>query len=48
MYNQGELTGFGWATVGKYEFSKRTEHPPLSALGVSLRKSFFYYDHNSF
>jgi hypothetical protein len=37
MYNKGELTGFGWATVGKYEFSKRTEYPPLSALGSFLK-----------
>jgi len=36
LYNDGKLTGFGWATVGKYEISKRTEYPPLSALGSFL------------
>jgi len=34
MYNKGKLTGFGWATAGKYEYTKRTEFPPLSALTV--------------
>jgi len=34
MFNKGKLTGFGWATVGKYDYSKHTEYPPLSALNV--------------
>ena len=38
MYNKGKLTGFGWATVGKYDFTKRTEFPPLSAITVSFQK----------
>jgi len=41
MYNKGKLTGFGWANVGKYEYTQRTEYPPLSALSVSLMKYFF-------
>ncbi|CAF3715712.1 unnamed protein product [Adineta steineri] len=32
MYNQGKLTGFGWATAGKFEHTKRAEYPPLAAL----------------
>ncbi|CAF1451014.1 unnamed protein product [Rotaria sordida] len=32
MYNKGKLTGFGWAAVGKYEYTKRTEFPPYSAI----------------
>jgi hypothetical protein len=35
MYNKGKLTGFGWDAVGKYEYTKRTEFPPLTALTVS-------------
>lgn len=35
MYNQGKLTGFGWANVGKYDYTKHAEYPPLSALSVS-------------
>jgi len=42
MYNKGKLTGFGWATAGKYEYTKRTEFPPLAALTVCLKKYFFY------
>jgi hypothetical protein len=42
MYNKGKLTGFGWAVVGKYEFTKRTEYPPLSALNVSLIKILLF------
>jgi charged multivesicular body protein 7 len=38
MYNKGKLTGFGWATIGLYEYTKRTEFPPLSAIEVSLMK----------
>ncbi len=41
MYNKGKLTGFGWANVGKYEYTQRTEYPPLSALSVSLMNYFF-------
>jgi len=36
LYNQGELTGFGWATVGNYQHTKHTEYPPLPALGLFL------------
>jgi len=36
MYNKGKLTGFGWANVGKYEYTQRTEYPPLSALSSFL------------
>ena len=36
MYNKGKLSGFGWDTVGKYDFTKRTEFPPYAALSVSL------------
>lgn len=38
MYNQGTLTGFGWANVGKYDYTKHAEYPPLSALSVSLNE----------
>ena len=44
MYNKGKLTGFGWDTVGKYEFTKRTEFPPLSALQVSSTEEFHLAD----
>ncbi|CAF0775176.1 unnamed protein product [Adineta ricciae] len=37
MYNKGKLTGFGWATAGKFEYSKRTEYPPLAALSSFLK-----------
>jgi len=37
MYNKGKLTGFGWATAGKYEYTPRTEYPPLSALSSFLK-----------
>jgi hypothetical protein len=36
MYNRGTLTGFGWANVGKYDYTKRAEYPPLSALSSFL------------
>jgi hypothetical protein len=38
MYNKGKLTGFGWVAFGKYEYTKRTEFPPLAAITVSLEK----------
>jgi len=37
MYNKGKLTGFGWAVVGKYEYTKRTEFPPLAAITSFLK-----------
>jgi len=37
MYNKGKLTGFGWDVVGKYEYTKRTEFPPLSAITSFLK-----------
>jgi len=37
MYNKGKLTGFGWDAVGKYEYTKRTEFPPLNALTSFLK-----------
>jgi len=37
MYNKGKLTGFGWAMVGKFEFTERTEFPPLSAITGFLK-----------
>ena len=48
MYNKGKLTGFGWDTVGKYEFTKRTEFPPLSALQVSSTEDNRFADVNDF
>jgi len=36
MYNKGKLTGFGWAAMGKYEYTKRTEFPPYSAVSSFL------------
>jgi hypothetical protein len=41
MYNKGKLTGFGWDTIGKYDFTKRTEFPPYAAISVS---SFIHMD----
>ncbi|CAF3346857.1 unnamed protein product [Rotaria sp. Silwood1] len=37
LYNKGKLTGFGWALFGKYDFTKRTEFPPLSAISSFLK-----------
>jgi len=37
LYTKGKLTGFGWSTVGKYEYSKRTEFPPLAAIMSFLK-----------
>lgn len=36
MYNKEKLTGFGWGLVGKYEYSKKIEHAPYSAIAVSI------------
>ena len=36
MYNKGKLTGFGWDTSGKYDYTKRAEVPTYAALSVSL------------
>jgi hypothetical protein len=41
MYNKGKLTGFGWANVGKFEYTKRTEYPPLASFSVSMTKFLF-------
>jgi hypothetical protein len=38
LYNKGKLTGFGWVAFGKFEYTKRTEFPPLAAITVSLKK----------
>jgi len=37
LYNKGKLTGFGWDTIGKYDYTKRTEFPPLSAITTFLK-----------
>ncbi|CAF4869034.1 unnamed protein product, partial [Rotaria socialis] len=37
LYNKEKLTGFGWAIFGKYEFTKRTEFPPLAAISSFLK-----------
>lgn len=39
MYNKGKLTGFGWATAGKFEYSSHTEFPPYAALNVRFAAS---------
>jgi len=37
MYNKGKLTGFGWVTFGKFEYTKRTEFPPLPVITAFLK-----------
>jgi len=37
LYNKGKLTGFGWVTIGLYEYTKRTEFPPFSAVSSFLK-----------
>jgi len=32
LYNKGKLTGLGWVVFGKYDFTERTEFPPLAAI----------------
>ncbi|CAF1175274.1 unnamed protein product [Rotaria sordida] len=32
LYNKGKLTGFGWTLIGKFEYTKRTEFPPLATV----------------
>ncbi|CAF3664420.1 unnamed protein product [Rotaria socialis] len=39
LYNKNKLAGFGWIVIGKFEFTKRTEFPPITAL-TSLQEPF--------
>ena len=45
LYNKGKLTGLGWAAIGKYEFTKHTEFPPLAAILVILSVASFAASH---
>jgi hypothetical protein len=37
LYNKGKLSGFGWVAFGKFEYTKRTEFPPLAAITSFLK-----------
>jgi len=47
LYNKGKLTGFGWTLIGKFEYSKRTEFPPLTAVMVLTFDINIFFNYQS-
>lgn len=42
MYDKGQLAGFGWGVAGKYDYTNRTEYPPLPVLNVRTINSIHF------